>query len=106
GRNSGKHRSSSSSGTPHSPTPRSPGVSATYPPQRSGTSSAVTVVCRPFLTASLISAVLSPSPGSSAFSRLDLPTPLGPASALVRPHSTSRSSSSPRASTVLVYSTG
>ena len=68
-----------------------------------------TVVCRPlwpFFTDWLTAAVRSPSPGSMAFSRLDFPTPDGPASALIRPHSRSSRAPTPSPVAALVYSTG
>ena len=80
---------------PQRPSPRRPGRVRHVPPQRSGISSAVTVVWRPLPTALLISAVRSLSPGSIALRRPDLPTPDGPVSTLVSPQRHSRSASIP-----------
>ena len=65
------------------PTSLKPGVSATRPPHASGISRDETVVWRPVPVFFDRSPVRSASPGSMAFSSVDLPTPLGPMNAEV-----------------------
>ncbi len=64
------------------------------------------VVWVPRRTFSLISPTRSRRPGSSAFSRLDFPAPLGPVTTLSCPSSAARSSSSPAPVFTLVQCTG
>ena len=75
----------------HSSNWRMPGVSTTQPPNSSRISSAVVVVCLPFWLTSLTSRTRSPSPGCTALSSDDLPTPLWPEKTVCRPRSRSRS---------------
>ena len=56
-----------------------PGVSATIPPHSNFKSSACLVVCFPLFILSLTSPVCNLKFGSISFSKLDLPTPDGPA---------------------------
>jgi len=60
---------------PHVPSSRNPGVSTTYPPVATGTTRAARVVCFPVSHFALISPMRRFNPGSSAFRRLDFPTP-------------------------------
>ncbi len=75
--------------------PRNPGVSMSTPPPGSGTSSRLTVVCRPLPCCwALTAPVRSTSAPSSALPRVDLPAPETPSSTTV-PVSAARSASIP-----------
>ena len=67
-----------------SPKLRSPGVSMTQPPSGSSSAIADDEVCRPRPVTALTPPVARPAPGTSALTRVDLPTPEWPTRTLTR----------------------
>src|SRR5713226_6964464 len=89
----------------HIASARIPAESASQPPPDRGYSCEPVVVCLPLPVASLISPVLIAMPGSSAFTRDDLPTPDGPLKRVVWSLSSERRVSIPTPVCVLVQVT-